>query len=41
MKKDKKNPWDTNIEWLMFFDGVATGILIASIIYAIANAILK
>lgn len=41
MKKDKQYPWSTDIEWLMFFAGIAAGISITNIIYAIANAILK
>lgn len=41
MKNDEKYPLDTHIEWLMFFAGVAAGISITNIIYAIANAILK
>lgn len=37
MKNDEKEPWWANIEWLMFFAGVAAGISIANIIYAIVK----
>lgn len=41
MKNDEKEPWWANIEWLMFFAGVAAGIWIANILYAIGIAIFK
>lgn len=41
MKNNEKEPWWAHIEWLMFFAGMAAGISIANIIYAILYAILK
>lgn len=42
MKNDEKKPWWTNIEWLMFFAGMAAGISITNIIYtSIIYAVFK
>ena len=35
MKNDGKEPWWMKSEWLMFFAGMAAGLLLANIIIAI------